>query len=236
MKPIIGVTMHTGDKKLEINNTYLQSVELAGGIPLCIPHLDEQDLEAVVSKLDGLLLIGGHDVNPLLYGQEPHPKLDTFHTKRDKSDLAILQSVFQREMPILAICRGHQVLNVAFGGTLIQDIPAQWTQPIAHAQASAREEATHSVVIKGQKLAAIVGETTLRTNSFHHQAIDQLGDGLLVAGVALDGVNEAVEHKEHPFCIGVQWHPEAMAPFGDESSIKLFQAFIQACKKYRSEI
>ncbi|WP_042472171.1 gamma-glutamyl-gamma-aminobutyrate hydrolase family protein [Bacillus ndiopicus] len=230
MKPIIAVTMHTGDKKLEINETYIQSVELAGGIPLCIPHLDAQDVEALLNKVDGLLLIGGHDVNPYLYGQEPHQKLGMFHTKRDNSDLAILQSAFKRQMPILAICRGHQVLNVAFGGTLIQDIPSQWEQPLAHAQASMRDEATHTVKINGEKLRAIFGTEEIRTNSFHHQAIDQLGEGLVAAGVAVDGMNEAVEHDEHPFCIGVQWHPEAMAPFGDANSIKLFQSFIEACK------
>ncbi|WPK11853.1 gamma-glutamyl-gamma-aminobutyrate hydrolase family protein [Lysinibacillus louembei] len=230
MKPIIGVTMHTGDKKLEINETYIQSVELAGGIPLCIPHLDAYDVEQVLNKVDGLLLIGGHDVNPQLYGQEPHQKLGMFHTKRDNSDLAIVQNAFQRNMPILAICRGHQVLNVAFGGTLIQDIPSQSEQSIAHVQASLRDEATHTVKINGEKLHAIFDVEQVRTNSFHHQAIDQLGEGLVIAGVAADGINEAVEHEGHPFCIGVQWHPEAMAPSGDEHSIKLFKAFIEACK------
>ncbi|WP_107841580.1 gamma-glutamyl-gamma-aminobutyrate hydrolase family protein [Metasolibacillus meyeri] len=230
MKPIIAVTMHTGDKKLEINETYIQSVELAGGIPLCIPHLAAPDAEAVLNKVDGLLLIGGHDVDPYLYGQEPHHKLGMFHTKRDNSDLEILQSAFNRQMPILAICRGHQVLNIAFGGTLIQDIPAQWEQSFAHAQASMRDVATHTVKITGQKLGAILDVQQIRTNSFHHQAIDQLGEGLVTAGIAADGINEAVEHSDHPFCIGVQWHPEAMAPFGDEHSIKLFKAFIEACK------
>ncbi|KYG89103.1 glutamine amidotransferase [[Bacillus] sp. KCTC 13219] len=230
MKPIIALTMHTGDKKLEINETYIQSVELAGGIPLCIPHLAAQDVETVLNKVDGLLLIGGHDVNPYLYAQEPHEKLGMFHTKRDNSDLAILQSALTRKMPILAICRGHQVLNVAFGGTLIQDIPSQWEQPIAHVQTSIRDEATHTVKIQGEQLRGIFGAEQIRTNSFHHQAIDQLGEGLVAAGTALDGVNEAVEHSEHPFCIGVQWHPEAMAPSGDAHSIKLFKAFIEACK------
>lgn len=231
MKPIIGVTMYTGEKKLEINETYIQSVELAGGIPLCIPHLNGQEVEAVLDKVDGLLLIGGHDMNPYVYGQEPHLNLGMFHTRRDDSDLAVLRSSFKRKLPILAICRGHQVLNVALGGTLIQDIPSQLEQPLAHRQASARSEATHTVQIGGEKLRAILGKEQIRTNSIHHQAIDQLGEGLVAVGFATDGVVEAVEHTEHPFCIGVQWHPEEMAPAGDENSIKLFSAFIEASKQ-----
>ena len=230
MKPIIGLTMHTGDKKLEINDTYINSVELAGGIPLCIPHLVNNDIEPIINKIDGLILIGGHDVDPILFGQEPHRKLGAFHTQRDTSDLQLLDAAFKRKMPILAICRGHQVLNVAFGGTLIQDIDSQWEQPIAHNQPSLRHEVTHSVKISGEKLTAIFGNDTIRTNSFHHQAVDILGEGLISAGVSSDGLNEAIEHTQHPFCIGVQWHPEALAPAGDPYSIKLFEAFIEACK------
>ncbi|MEO4053310.1 gamma-glutamyl-gamma-aminobutyrate hydrolase family protein [Solibacillus sp. CAU 1738] len=230
MKPIIGLTMHTGDNKLEINNTYINSVELAGGIPLCIPHIAGNDIEPILNRIDGLILIGGHDVDPILFGQEPHRKLGAFHTHRDTSDLDLFHAAFKKNMPILAICRGHQVLNVAFGGTLIQDIDSQWEQPIAHIQSSIRHEVTHSVNITGEKLLSIFGSSSIRTNSFHHQAIDQLGEGLISAGLASDGINEAIEHPEHPFCIGVQWHPEALAPAGDTHSIKLFEAFIKACK------
>lgn len=230
MKPIIGLTMHTGDEKLEINDTYINSVILAGGIPLCIPHLVDNDVDPILNKVDGLILIGGHDVNPIIFGQEPHRKLGAFHTRRDTSDLQLLHAAFKRKMPILGICRGHQVLNVAFGGTLIQDIDSQWEQPIAHSQASLRHEVTHSIKITGEKLTAIFGSDTIRTNSFHHQAVDIVGDGFTAAGYSTDGLNEAIEHAHHPFCIGVQWHPEALATVGDPDSIKLFEAFITACK------
>lgn len=231
MKPIIGLTMHTGEKKLEINDTYIQSIELAGGIPLCIPHVKEDDIAAILDKIDGLVLIGGHDVDPFFYGEEPHEELGMFHTKRDMSDIALAKSAYARHMPILGICRGHQVLNVAFGGSLIQHIPAQWEKPLAHVQKSLRDEATHHVDIHDEKLAEIFQSKTIRTNSFHHQAIQDVAEGFVSAGVAKDGLNEAIVHTTHPFCIGVQWHPEALAPAGDEPSKLLFQAFMKACQE-----
>lgn len=134
-------------------------------------------------------------------------------------------------MPIFGVCRGHQVLNVAFGGTLIQDINSQLENVHAHRQLSGRQELTHSVKVTGEKLREIFGESTIRTNSFHHQAVDELGEGLVEAAVALDGVNEAIEHKDHPYCISVQWHPEELAATGNELAQKLFSSFIEASKK-----
>lgn len=231
MKPVIGVTMHTKDSKFEINNVYIKSVEQAGGLPLCLPHIHASDVETILTKINGLLLIGGQDMDPYIYGQEPHPKLGEFFKARDESDLLIVKAAFEKKMPILAICRGHQVLNVAFGGTLIQDIESELEYPSAHTQSSARHVTTHTVNITGGKLKEIIGKSTIRTNSFHHQAVDEIGMGLVSAAVATDGVNEALEHPDHPYCISVQWHPEELAPVGDGPAQRLFKSFIEAAQQ-----
>ena len=231
MKPIIGLSMHTGDRKLEINNSYIKSIELAGGIPICIPHLLGKDIEAVLNKVDGLILIGGNDIDPMLFNEQPHPNLGSFSELRDTSDIALYQAAFKRNMPILAICRGIQIVNVACGGSLIQDIPSQVENAIGHRQASARYEKTHAVTITGEQFKKIMNESEIRTNSFHHQAVGRVGEGLIVAGTTTDGIIEALEHETHPYCISVQWHPEELAIVGDTAAQKLFESFIEATRQ-----
>lgn len=228
MRPIIGLTMHPAQKKMEINNGYIQSVELAGGIPICLPAISEQNVEILLSKLDGLLVIGGDDIDPFLFGEEPHAKLGEVVSSRDVSDLLVTKKAFERQLPILAVCRGHQVLNVVFGGTIIQDIPSQVEGALMHKQLSARAEVMHSVISLSPRLQDIFGGETIRVNSFHHQSIGKLGEGLVASGVAKDGIIEAVEHPEHPYCIGVQWHPEELAPMGNMAAQRLFKSFIDA--------
>lgn len=231
MKPIIGLTMHNGEGTLELNEVYIKSVQQAGGIPLCLPFESQQEIESVLNVIDGLLLIGGPDIDPSFYNEEPHPKIGAFSKVRDASDLNMFHAAFKRGMPILGICRGLQVINVACGGTLIQDIETQVNKPIAHAQTSKRSETTHFVEITEGMLLEIVGQERIQVNSIHHQAIGNLGEGLQVVARSSDGVIEAIEHMTHPYCISVQWHPEELAITGNEYAKKLFKSFINAAQK-----
>lgn len=231
MKPMIGLTMHTGDGRFVINQAYIKSVESAGGIPICLPAITVENVEALLNKIDGLLVVGGYDIDPILFDEEPHPKLGEVVATRDASDLRVIRAAFEREMPILGVCRGHQVLNVAYGGSLIQDIDSQLEHVVAHHQKSARSQVTHTVNITGPKLQQIFGGNLVRTNSFHHQAVARVAEGFVVAGSTKDGVIEALEHPIHPYCISVQWHPEELAIAGDEHSKRLLTSFIKACKK-----
>lgn len=229
MKPIIGITMHSGEGKQEVNAPYIKSIIQAGGIPVCIPHIRE-GIDEVLTRLNGLLLIGGGDMNPASYGENPHPQTGAIVTERDESDLELMKQALKQNLPVLAICRGLQVLNVAFGGTLYQDIPSEVEGAVQHTQKSARYEKVHPITVKeGTKLFSITGGEIM-TNTFHHQSAKELGRGLIVSARAHDGIIEAIEHPEYAFCLGVQWHPEETAVYGDGVSVKLFEAFIQACR------
>ena len=231
MKPIIGLTMYDIDKKLDINNAYLDSVEQAGGIPICIPNATEETVEALLSIVDGLLLIGGEDVDPFLFGEEPHQKIGRIVRQRDDSDLLLMKHAFEKQMPILGVCRGAQVMNVAFGGTIIQDIPSQVENALGHKQLSKRGALAHSVKVLTPKFKAIFEDDEFRVNTFHHQSVDELGKGLVLSAIAKDGVIEGIEHESHPYCVAVQWHPEELAPVGDVYAQRLFKSFVDACKK-----
>lgn len=231
MKPIIGLTMYDIDKKLDINNAYLHSIEQAGGIPICIPNATEETVEALLSVVDGLLLIGGEDLDPFLFGEEPHQKIGRVVHERDVSDLLLMKHAFDKQMPILGVCRGAQVINVAFGGTIIQDIPSQVENAIGHKQLSKRGALAHSVEVLTPKFKEIFGDDSFRVNTFHHQSVGKLGEGLVLSAVAKDGVIEGIEHESHPYCVSVQWHPEELAPLGDVYAQRLFRSFVEACEK-----
>lgn len=229
IKPIIGMTMHTGEGRQEVNTSYIQAILQAGGIPVCIPHIQE-GMDEVLERVDGLLLIGGGDILPALYGENPHCQLGTVVTERDESDLKLLKEALKQQLPVLAICRGMQVLNVLLGGSLYQDIPSELERAIQHAQKSARFEKIHPVtMMEGTKLFSITGGEIM-TNTFHHQCVKNLGKGLIVSARAPDGIIEGIEHPDYAFCLGVQWHPEETAIHGDIASLKLFETFIEACK------
>lgn len=229
MKPIIGLTMHASVGKLEVNTSYITSIERAGGIPICIPYVAQEEEQALLAKLDGLLVIGGNDLDPAFYNQQPHALLGEVVSKRDSSDLSLVKKALEMDLPMLAICRGHQVLNVALGGTLIQDIPAQVAGAHLHAQRAARHEVSHSVQLLPGKLQTIVNAAEIRINSFHHQAVDVVGEGLNVAAVALDGVIEALELPSKTYCISVQWHPEELSAENMYAK-RLFESFIEAAR------
>jgi len=190
----------------------------------------EADWAVLVTHLHGLLLSGGGDIDPQLYGEESEPWMDQADAERDFSELGLMRAWLATERPLLAICRGHQVLNVALGGTLYQDIAAHIPNALDHAYVAAQPMDTiaHSVTLDaGSRLAAILGGTAFDVNSSHHQALKAVADRLVVTGHAPDGVIEAVEIPEHPFCISVQWHPEAMVK-ASPTMWPLFEAFVRA--------
>lgn len=225
--PLIGISANRRDGLSCIAETYVQAVAEAGGAPLLIPVINDiRLLSAIVSSLDGLLMSGGSDINPILIGEEPIPQLQDVDPFRDEYDFMLLRLAMNRQLPIMGICRGHQILNVAFGGTIYQDIHSQSGRKLLkHSQAMAREFASHTVKIGSSSRhmkELLDGVDTLKVNSFHHQAVDRVAPDFITAAEAPDGINEAIEHKERAI-FGVQWHPEAMAANGDEVMKRLFE-------------
>ena len=217
-----------------VGTTYTHAIHHVGGTPIILPPtLTDLDQATLLARLDGLLLTGGEDIAPRHYGQEEEQGLGGVDQVRDQFELGIVKAWLEGEnqnRPLLAICRGHQVLNVALGGTLYQDIASHIPAALDHAYSPGRpmEQLVHSVEIAPEsQLAQILGATTLPVNSAHHQAIQTPGQGLKIVAHAPDGVIEATESLEHPFAISVQWHPEAMVKV-NESMWPLFEAFVQA--------
>ena len=212
-RAVIGITLGDGERPgyHALRADYVRSVERSGAVPVVLPPLPAENAEAVLDRLDGLLLSGGVDVDPALYGRPRHPKLGRVDRERDDFELALTRHALRRDLPMLAICRGQQVLNVATGGTLIQDIPSELEGAVTHAAPGRRTRRSHPVeVASGSRLREILGPGPFSVNSFHHQAIDRLGEGLSVTGrCPEDGVIEAVEMKDRSFVLGVQWHPES---------------------------
>jgi putative glutamine amidotransferase len=231
-RPVIGVTLGDGDRPgyHSMRADYVRSVERSGASAVVLPTLGPEHAEDLLERVDGLLLSGGVDVDPALYGRPRHPKLGRVDRARDDFELALTRHALRRDLPVLAICRGQQVLNVAAGGTLVQDIPSELAGALRHEAAGRRTRRSHAVeVAAGSTLASILGKGPLRVNSFHHQAIDRLGDGLTVTGRSEDGVIEAVEMRERAFVVAVQWHPESFWNEAD-SFQPLFDAHAAACR------
>jgi putative glutamine amidotransferase len=217
---------------LYCDQNYLRRIEEAGGIPILLPHVeDDAALKKIAAMLDGLLFTGGEDVNPMHYGQDLHPETAVAEA-RDRFEIRFLTHFVATGRPILAICRGIQLINVGLGGTLIQDIPSQ-TGSLHHSQSVPTVTPTHEVqLLESSRLARLFGATMLEVNSHHHQAVDRLGAGLQAVGWSEDGIIEAVEHKDRPFIIGVQWHPERLSSRAEIQS-RLFAGFVDACAKER---
>jgi len=212
-----------------VGETYLRAIQRVGGTPVVVPPMaKDEDWEVLVAHLDGLLLSGGDDIDPGAYGEESEPWMGQVDAERDASELGLARKWLASERPLLAICRGNQVLNVALGGTLYQDIATYIPQALDHSYVPARsmERLVHSVTLDPYSmLAGILGGTRFEVNSAHHQAVKTLGERLAVVARADDDVVEAIEMPGHPFCIGVQWHPEAMVK-ADDSMWPLFEAFV----------
>ena len=198
-------------QELALGLTYPQAIRRAGAVPIVIPPLDVDSIEPLLDSLCGLCLSGGPDLHPSIYGAEPHPALGPTEAHLDSFEIALVRAAEARDLPVLAICRGLQVLNVSRGGTLVQDLPSQRPSEIQHRQTEVGWVATHDVRLQaGSLVASCLGETDVRVNSFHHQAIDELGSGLRVVGWAPDGTIEAVEATDRRFTVAVQWHAESM--------------------------
>jgi putative glutamine amidotransferase len=208
-----------------IGISYVEAIREAGGIPILLANVPEPD---VWLALDGLVLSGGGDFDPALYHAEPKGTyMKGVSPERDATELALLQAV-PPDFPVLGICRGIQALAVAYGGTLIQDVPSARPSPIRHAQEAPRHERTHGVrVDPDSKLGRILGEPHVRVNSFHHQAVDRVPEGFVPVAWADDGLLEGIEHTTRPFCIGVQWHPENLIAH-EAHARRLFRALVAA--------
>jgi putative glutamine amidotransferase len=213
-----------------VKREYYEAILASGGIPVLLPNTEPpSDLGALIELLDGLLVTGGGDMHPGNFAQEPHPKLGPTSVARDNFELAIIEQMLEERKPILGVCRGHQALNIALGGTLHQDLSCLPHPTLVHADPQQTAKINHNVVIdETSKLFGIIGSSSIETNSSHHQVIDKLGRGLKAVAFAPDGVIEAIEHEGFKFVIGVQWHPEGIME--REHSRRLFKALINgAC-------
>ena len=251
MRPKIGVSANCKDGMSCIADPYFQSVVMAGGAPVLIPVMtDISALATIVDSLDGLILSGGGDIDPKFLGEEPIPELGEVDSYRDEYDFLLLRLAFNRQLPIFGICRGHQVINVAFGGTIYQDIYKQFSKKaLKHSQKEARDIATHIVKIADipSRLRVALNERQysdsqvesfhynvgsfqqlgvegeeIHVNTFHHQAVKDLAPEFIATATSPDGLNEAMEHQEYPI-FSVQWHPEPMAVAGNETMLNLFR-------------
>lgn len=231
-----------GEKQHYVLRDYFRSVIAGGGMPVLLsPDMEGEMLGVCMSRLDGLMLAGGNDVDPAMFNELPLSGLGEVNPLRDQFEMALLHEAIRRKMPVLGICRGVQVMNAALGGTLWQDLPSQYVasdgkQLILHRQTALDRYPSHPVSINaGSKLGEIVCANELRVNSFHHQAVRKLAPGLCATASAPDGVIEAVEHTSLPFFLGVQWHPERCIST-DVAALALFSALANAAGAYASQL
>lgn len=240
-RPLIGITadrmrdIPVGRDGLWNTYDYFSAVQHAGGMPVLLPNLaTPTEAEALLDRLDGILFSGGPDVDPMQFGEQPHPMLGAIDPERDRTELLLARAVIKRAMPVLGICRGHQLLAVAFGGTLWQDIPSQRAGAIKHQHTPGTPKwyATHSVTVTpGTRLEQILG-AEVRVNSRHHQAVKALpAGGWVESARSADGINEAMELPGERFCVSVQWHPENAWNQPDLNYNALFSAFVQAAQR-----
>jgi putative glutamine amidotransferase len=242
-KPLIGIlanfavdkeSQFPGQEKIYVNRDYITALEQAGAIPILLPMTSKQELiRAHIQLVDGILISGGYDLHPFTYGEEPHPKLEEVCPERDHYEIEVVQVAASLKKPILGICRGLQLMNVAFGGSLYQDMSLhQPKTTLQHWQKGPIDMEYHTVTIETHtKLYTIVGEKQLVTNTFHHQAIHRLATCFQVSARSFDQVIEAIESPEADFLIGVQWHPEKMIHQSSPMR-KLFKAFVEAANRY----
>ncbi|HEX8121162.1 MAG TPA: gamma-glutamyl-gamma-aminobutyrate hydrolase family protein [Solirubrobacteraceae bacterium] len=216
-----------GRRDLALALAYPGAVARGGGAPLIVPPFAaERDVEAILDRVDGVVVSGGPDIHPCLYGEEEHPQLGPTDVGLDRFEIGLVRRALERDLPLLGICRGAEVLNVARGGTLIQHVGG-------HRQTEEARVTTHDVQVEaGSRLAEILGETRASVNSFHHQAVDKLGGGVRAVAWADDGVVEGIELAGPDFAIGVQWHAEGL--IDEPQQCALFSRFAEAAERYRA--
>jgi len=228
-QPVIGITGNYDDLTCKLGQGYYKSVVAAGGVPVIIPPIADADtIVNTLSRIDGLILSGGGDYNPLWTGEEPSEKLASINKERDLPELLITRLAYNRQIPILGICRGIQTLAIALGGQVAQDLSELGVKSVKHSQDADRSEPTHSVIIEQDSILAKIYPQQFYVNSFHHQAVKTSGDKLRVVAHAADGVIEAVESNEFKSILGVQWHPECLT-----SGHPLFQWLVSEAAAYR---
>jgi putative glutamine amidotransferase len=234
-RPIIGITTYGRDDtgKFSLETDYVDTVRRAGGIPVLLPP-GELYQDELLQWLDGLILSGGGDVEPEHYQGENHEAIEYVDPGRDSSEIKLAQMIVETDLPTLNICRGAQVLNVALGGTLIEHLPDEVGDEIEH-RTTPPGYTYHPITVEaGSRLAAIIGQAEVTSNSWHHQAVRQLAPGLKAIAFAPDGTIEAVEMPNHPWLIAVQWHPESLAA-NDPAHQRIFDALVEAASQRISE-
>ena len=240
-KPVIGIIaslvgndadLLPSCKGVRVTNAYVLSVLGSGGVPMIIPPVDDDAAVAeMIARTDGLLISGGNDLSPLIYGEEPCKKQGSFSPERDHIDLTAIAEAHRQQKPMLGICRGIQALNVYFGGTLYQDLAQEDKFTVKHYQEGRFSAPSHTVKIeKDCTLFPILGEKIV-VNSFHHQAVKDVAEGFRVGAYSKDGVIEEIEMEKGPFVMGIQWHPEVMTADGDPEMKKIFGLFVEQCSK-----
>jgi len=230
MKPIIGISADYSNEagKYCLGDDYVASLRQAGGNVMLLPPGDDESLiDGYLDVCDALVLSGGGDIDPAFWGEQPSPRLGEICPRRDSFELNLARQAIQRDLPLLGICRGCQVINVAAGGSLVQDLAGD----LCHYQKAPRDYPFHAIFIESDTiLAGIIGQSEVRVNSFHHQGVGKLGRDLLISARAVDGTVEAIESPSHNYLLGVQWHPETMR---DRVSHLIFSRLVQAAGDYK---
>jgi putative glutamine amidotransferase len=219
-------------REMVLGMSYVRAIDAAGGLPIVLPPVHHAGADELLDDLDGLCLPGGPDIHPTLYGAEPHPRLGPTWPQLDSFELALARRADRSGLPILAVCRGAQILNVARGGTLHQHLPDITDGSIEHRQRDSGSHPTHAARIEhGSRIGEILGVNDTRVNSFHHQGMDELGEGLHAVAWSPDGVVEAIEAQTGRYVVGVQWHAEGLADAGGAHA-RLFPSFVAAARDH----
>ena len=237
MKPVIGIISHIDTARSplgasSLGNTYVNSIEAVGGIPIILPcYINADNMNTYLNMCDGFLFSGGIDISPSYYNEEPHLKLGATDLALDEGQITFMRKVLDANIPVLGICRGHQVLTVASGGTLYQDLSEHEGLYIKHTQETPNGNYSHKIYFEPDSiLYSIFGDWTYG-NSYHHQAAKSTGPDARIIAYSEDRIPEAIQITSKDFALGVQWHPEAMFAHGDERMRPVFEAFVDACRR-----